>query len=305
MAVASPRRTVGVDGQGDQLLGAGVAADVGDRRGTGCRRTPHPGPSTGRPPEVLDVLGGAVGQQHPGARHEAVAGRGPRRRVARCVRPGRWSVRVGRPSGSACPLGSGPEGCPPCGPASGDVGRAAGVGYVVGRPAGVVGGVDRVDDAVALADRLDRGRPVAERTGSPRTSTARRRRSCPRRAYQTPLATSATSPTTGTRPTTSSAACPRSDQDMPNRCPSSSTKLTGLPPANAYRLPVNGSSRQVHVGQRAAVDVPGEEPVQARVVVAEAHVVRAGAGVPAGGVEPERVVRLRVRVGRRPACPRR
>jgi hypothetical protein len=64
--------------------------------------------------------------------------------------------------------------------------------------------------------------------------------------------------------------------------------------AAGERVPVSGVrvGAEAHVGEGAVVHVPGGEAVEAGVVVAEAHVVGAGLGVPALGVVAVGVVRL-------------
>lgn len=70
--------------------------------------------------------------------------------------------------------------------------------------------------------------------------------------------------------------------------------------ASRERVPVAGPRIQaeVHVGQGAVVGVPRQEAVEARIVIAESHVVLARCRIPTLGVEPVRVVRLLRGIGR-------
>jgi hypothetical protein len=70
--------------------------------------------------------------------------------------------------------------------------------------------------------------------------------------------------------------------------------------AAGERVPVTGERvvGQVHVGEGAVVQVPGDEAVDARGVVPEAHVVGARVLVPALGVEAVRVVLILGGIGR-------
>ena len=79
--------------------------------------------------------------------------------------------------------------------------------------------------------------------------------------------------------------------------PSSSMLVMGLPTAKGVPVAGERVGGQGHVGEGAVVHVPGQELGEARGVGAEPHVVLAGGGVPAHGVEPVGVERRAGRAG--------